>query len=276
MSIAAVDARTTALRLHLAHHRLYRSVGTTAALRCFMAHHVAAVWDFMALVKRLQRDLTCVDLAFRPPVDAEAARFVLELVLGEEADLGPDGAPISHLQLYLRAMAEVGAPTGPMEALLDDLRAGVPAGVALAHSDLPAAARAFSAGVLHVAEQGSTAEVAAHLLWGREDPIPMMFTAFLEQLPAQAAPTLRYYLQRHVDLDGDEHGPLVRRLVARLAGDDAECWARVSEAACEALRARLTLWDATLEAISGQDGREGVDPKIVDVVVDPDARQQRP
>jgi hypothetical protein len=104
----------------------------------------------------------------------------------------------------------------------------------------------------------------------------MMFTAFLEQLPAQAAPTLRYYLQRHVDLDGDEHGPLVRRLVARLAGDDAECWARVSEAACEALRARLTLWDATLEAISGQDGREGVDPKIVDVVVDPDARQQRP
>jgi hypothetical protein len=74
-----------------------------------MQIHVFAVWDFMSLVKRLQSELTCNSLPWMPPVRSRIARFANEVVLGEESDLGPDGKPVSHFELYLRAMDEVGA-----------------------------------------------------------------------------------------------------------------------------------------------------------------------
>lgn len=251
MSLAEIDRQLTPLRVELASHPLYSAVRTPEALRAFMGIHVAAVWDFMTLVKRLQHELTCTSVAFAPPADPELARFVNELVLGEESDEGPDGSPLSHLELYLRAMDEVGADTLPMERLLAALRRGAPAELALRNAGLPEASVRFSELVLGVALRGRPEEVAAHLLWGREDPIPDMFDALLAGMGPQHAPTLRYYLHRHVVVDGDSHGPLARALVERLVGDDELGWHRVADAAEQALRGRLTLWDAALAEVDG-------------------------
>jgi Protein of unknown function (DUF3050) len=76
-----------------------------------MQMHVFAVWDFMSLVKRLQSELTSNSLPWIPALSARIARFTNEVVLGEESDVGPDGKPISHFELYLRAMDEIGADT---------------------------------------------------------------------------------------------------------------------------------------------------------------------
>ena len=62
----------------------------------------------MSLVKRLQSELTCNSLPWLPPINPRIARFTNEVVLGEETDLSPDGEPISHFELYLRAMDEIG------------------------------------------------------------------------------------------------------------------------------------------------------------------------
>ena len=72
-------------------------------IRVFMFHHVWAVWDYFQLLKRLQLELTCVQLPWRPQADAQLRRFVNEIVLEEETDLMEDGVSYgSHLELYLK------------------------------------------------------------------------------------------------------------------------------------------------------------------------------
>jgi Protein of unknown function (DUF3050) len=95
----------------LLNHPIYAEVDSLSRLREFMQVHVFAVWDFMSLVKRLQHELTSTSLPWMPPLRSRIARFANEVVLGEESDLGPDGKPISHFELYLRAMDEIGADT---------------------------------------------------------------------------------------------------------------------------------------------------------------------
>src|SRR5246500_3825867 len=99
------------LRAALLDHPLYADVASVADLRRFMEDHVFAVWDFMSLLKRLQQDMTCTRVPWFPADSPRAARLINDIVIGEETDVGPDGSYVSHLELYLRAMADIGAST---------------------------------------------------------------------------------------------------------------------------------------------------------------------
>ena len=91
-------------------HSLYKKIQASKAsrapaldlIRMFMVHHVWAVWDYFQLLKRLQQELTCVRLPWRPRADAQLRRFVNEIVLEEETDVMDDGVYGSHLELYLK------------------------------------------------------------------------------------------------------------------------------------------------------------------------------
>lgn len=111
----------SSLRYALLNHPIYAEVNSLSRLREFMQMHVFAVWDFMSLVKRLEGELTSNSLPWTPPHSARLARFTNEVILGEETDLGPDGTPISHFELYLRAMDEVGADTTPIRSFTAQL-----------------------------------------------------------------------------------------------------------------------------------------------------------
>ena len=90
----------------LLNNGLYHRLQTMADLRQFMEHHVFAVWDFMSLLKGLQRELTCVEVPWVPTANPDTRRLINEIVLEEETDLDPQGQPTSHFELYMRAMEE--------------------------------------------------------------------------------------------------------------------------------------------------------------------------
>ena len=235
IQLARIDQRRSAI----ARHPVFDGLGTVAGLRRFMAHHVFAVWDFMLLLKTLQRRLTGGADPWLPPADTEAARLINEIVLGEESDRLPDGRVVSHFDLYRQAMAEVGASTGPVDAMIEVLRAGRDLEDALAWA--PPAARRFvltTAGIC----RGPTPAVAGAFLFGRETLIPAMFEAALARLDAARieAPSLTLYLARHIDVDGQHHGPLATALLDRLCVD-ADARRAALDAAEAALDARARL-----------------------------------
>jgi len=235
-------------------HDVYRSLSDRRSLRIFMQHHVWAVWDFMSLLTRLQRDLTCIEVPWVPrPVDPTVQRFVNEIKLGEESDSHPDGGWTSHFDLYLAAMEEVGADTAPVRSAVARFAAaparGVPAalGDLLGHCGAPPGAVAFCRSTFRLVAEGSTLEVATAFALGREQLIPEMFEHLVDGTEGHL---LLEYLRRHVELDEAEHGPMARRLVEQLVARDPGGWAAVERAATTAIGARVRLWDAVVAAIA--------------------------
>lgn len=91
-----------------------------------MAHRVFAVWDFMSLAKRLQRELTCTTLPWIPMSEPVYARFINEIILAEESDEDGQGGFCSHFDYYCRAMRAAGADVSGIEAFIAALRRNVP------------------------------------------------------------------------------------------------------------------------------------------------------
>ena len=232
----------------LLNHSIYANVDSLNALRQFMEIHVFAVWDFMSLVKRLQNEVTSISLPWTPPLRPRIARFVNEVVLGEESDLGPDSKPASHFELYLRAMKEVGADTSRVKSFIAQLDLGAYYEDVLEELSLPPGAADFVRRTLDCALHGSVVEVAASFCFGREDVIPEMFERLL-RLWADAkaeVPHFAYYLERHIELDGASHGPWARDMLTALAGQGESNWKRATIAAKQAITSRIRLWDTVL------------------------------
>ncbi len=190
----------------LLNHPIYAEIDSLNRLREFMQIHVFAVWDFMSLVKRLQSELTSNSLPWMPPLRSRIARFANEVVLGEESDLGPDGKPVSHFELYLRAMDEVGADTTLVRGFIAQIDLGAQWEEVLEEVSVPPGVADFVKETLRCAIHGSLVEVASFFFFGREDVIPEMFEKLLRLWGNAKAevPHFAYYLERHIELDGEQ------------------------------------------------------------------------
>jgi hypothetical protein len=144
-------------------------------------------------------------------------------------------------------MKECGACTLAIESLLLHLREAADWATALARSSAPDAAQRFVRTTFRIIERGKLHEIAAAFTFGREDLIPDMFRGFIrdqdERLSGKLA-TLRWYLDRHIEVDGEDHGPMALQMVSELCGSDSTKWKEASEAAETALLARIALWDS--------------------------------
>ena len=247
-SLHTLERRLEPLYARLAAHPLYRSIQSVEHLHRFMETHVFAVWDFMSLLKALQRGLTCVDVPWLPSRLPEARRLINEIVLGEESDVY-EGEALSHFELYRRAMQQCGASTAGIDDFLERLGRGAGVDRTLEQSCVPSAAKKFVRSTFGFVASGELHVIAAAFTFGREDLIPGVFQAFIrdqdEQLHGKLA-LFRWYLDRHIEVDGEEHGPMSLRMVSGLCGADAVKWRQAEVAAVAAIEARLQLWDDIL------------------------------
>ncbi|MHA6248973.1 DUF3050 domain-containing protein [Pontibacter sp. CAU 1760] len=244
-----IEALQQALREHrkrLLQHNVYQSLQTLDDLKLFMEHHVFAVWDFMSLLKALQRDLTCVTLPWVPTGSPSTRRLINEIVLEEETDVDQEGNPISHFELYLRAMDEAGANKALIEQLLQSLSDGNTVNSALDKVGIDASVKYFVRNTFSVINSGKPHAVAAAFTFGREDLIPDMFRHLIadlnERFPGKLS-TFIYYLDRHVQLDEEVHTPLALQMVSELCGDDDDKWQEALDVSKSCIEQRIELWN---------------------------------
>jgi len=234
-------------------HPLYDRIRSPEALCIFVESHIFAVWDFMTLLKSLQRDLTTVSIPWVPSPDPTTARLINEIVLAEESDSikTSEGTTfLSHFEWYLEAMSEIGADRSAIDGWIKRIQAGESFDEAIANTELPAAVRPFLENTASTLKE-PTAIRAAVFHHAREAIIPEMFLPIAMELRHHGLPsdTLVAYLQRHVEVDKDEHSVASEQMVERLLEAQPQLKPSAEQASILALQARIRLWDAILERI---------------------------
>jgi hypothetical protein len=233
-------------------HPVYAALDSSEAIRTFQEHHVFAVWDFMSLLKSLQRNLTCVAVPWVPTGPTGSRRLINDIVLVEESD-ERGGGFISHFELYLQGMTEAGADTSVIDAFIGRLRAGQPVLAAIGEANVPEPAAEFVRLTWGFIEGAPVHAQAAAFAFGREDLIPDMFQQVVgvnERLGSLG--TFVDYLARHIQVDSEEHTPMAMQMLADLCGEDDAKWATCADTVNLALAARARLWDGILAAIGDQ------------------------
>jgi hypothetical protein len=253
--IAHLKNEIQPLREQLIQHELYKNINSLDDLTVFMDHHVFAVWDFMSLLKSLQQKLTCTTTPWMPTGNSNTRYLINEIVTGEESDVDETGNRTSHFELYLRAMQQAGSQAVAINNLFNELNFGKHIDEALIIADIPLAARNFVQYTFEVIGTGKNHVQAAVFTFGREDLIPDMFVSIVKELSQQLpgkVDILLYYLERHIEVDGDHHSQLAYQMTAELCGNDDIKWQESTDAVKEALQTRIALWDGILATIKAQ------------------------
>ena len=206
--IEQLQANIEPLRQEIINHKVYTQINDIEDLQIFMQHHIYAVWDFMSLLKALQNNLTCTQVPWTPKGSAETRYLINEIVVGEECDVDLDGNRRSHFELYLDAMEQCGADTKRINAFIEKIQSNITVKESLSLTTDDKGINQFVNGTFDVIQSEKDYLQAAVFTFGREDLIPSMFISIVndiyQRIPSSVS-VFKYYLERHIEVDGDHH-----------------------------------------------------------------------
>lgn len=221
-------------------------------LKIFMQYHVFAVWDFMSLLKTLQNNLTCTSVPWFPVGSAETRFLINEIVVGEEADIDLNGNRKSHFELYLDAMQQCGADTSQIEQFISVLKTKNNFDSAFNEANIPQEAKDFINFTFSIINSKKDYLQSAIFTFGREDLIPGMFVSLINDMHKNFPDDIsifKYYLDRHIEVDGEQHSHLALKMTANLCNENEQYWKEAQEATVQSLQKRITLWDGVYNAL---------------------------
>lgn len=242
----------TPYREQIINHKVYSVIENIDDLKVFMSYHVYAVWDFMSLLKSLQNQLTCTSLPWFPVGDADIRYLINEIVLGEESDLDAHGKRKSHFEMYVDAMHQIGASTQKINVFISELKNKNSIDKATENAGVPKEAQQFMNFTFSIINSNKNYLQSAVFTFGREDLIPGMFMSLIRDLNQRFPDSisgLNYYLERHIEVDGDHHSNLALEMTSLLCGDDESKWKEAESVSIEALKHRNFLWDGIYNEI---------------------------
>ena len=243
------------LRQSIRNHPLYQNINNLEDVKVFMENHVFAVWDFMSVLKSLQREFTCVDIPWRPKTNGNLSRLLNEIVLAEESDVDRFGQHLSHFEMYYHAMKEAGANTEKIEKFLNELD-NSDLRTSLMKSNAPKAAKEFVLDTFKYVNMDTPHLTATIFTLGREEIIPDMFRELIQDLENNSSGKFKsfiYYLDRHIGLDENEHTPLALKMIKEICGDDEKKWRESIDCGKNVMQSRIKFWNQILSEIKKPD-----------------------
>jgi len=163
-----------------------------------------------------------------------------------------NGKRKSHFELYLDAMNQCGADTSKIEIFISELDKSVDFNTSFIKSQTPKEAIDFVNFTFKIINSNKSYLQSAIFTFGREDLIPGMFISIINEIhknfPTEIS-IFKYYIERHIEVDGDHHSQLALQMTANLCGNNEQFWKEAEEAVIQSLKRRIELWDGVYNQI---------------------------
>lgn len=234
----------------LFNHPLVKSIKSIDDCKVFMEHHIFAVWDFMSLTKRVQEIFASTITPWQIPPNPLYTRFINEIILAEESDYLNDGRVMSHCQMYLEAMNEIGASTSNFMNFTQALNEHDFHSYEVKQF-VPDSAYEFITNTFSVVNSKNPHVVMAGFCYGRENIIPSLFLSILKRIGItnSQAPIFYEYLNKHIELDGDLHGPMAIEMLRFCCNGVRKKHLEAEATQLFSIESRIRFWNGILDSI---------------------------
>ena len=150
-------------------------------------------------------------------------------------------------------MQQSGANLNQISLFIETLKSTRDLNQAFSTANVPDAAKQFVEFTFNIINSNKPHLQSAIFTFGREDLIPSMFMSIIKDIDQNFPNSIsifKYYLERHIEIDGDHHSHLAIQMTSNLCGTNDVFWKEAEEATINSLNMRIKLWDAVFDEIT--------------------------